>query len=128
MFADFDPLDLKPGQMVSDWRIVRRIGSGGYAVVYEVERDGERFALKVACQTERSIDPRQTDARARREVACLQQLNHRHFTPLAPAVQATPHLLLAPALPSAAETFSWIFYTYSSPPSLLDEISWIYVT
>jgi serine/threonine protein kinase len=79
MFADFDPLDLKPGQMVSDWRIVRRIGRGGYAVVYEVEKDGERFALKVACQTERSLDPRQTDARARREVACLQQLNHRHI-------------------------------------------------
>jgi serine/threonine kinase PknH len=79
MFADFDPLDLKPGQMVSDWRIVRRIGSGGYAVVYEVEKDGERFALKVACQTERSLDPKQTDARARREVACLQQLNHRYI-------------------------------------------------
>ncbi|MDY7230617.1 serine/threonine protein kinase [Hyalangium rubrum] len=79
MFADFDPLDLKPGQMVSDWRIVRRIGRGGYAVVYEVEKDGERFALKVACQTERSLDPKQTDARARREVACLQQLNHRHI-------------------------------------------------
>ncbi|WP_225410284.1 serine/threonine protein kinase [Stigmatella hybrida] len=79
MFADFDPLDLKPGQMVSDWRIVRRIGRGGYAVVYEVERDGERFALKVACQTERSIDPKQTDARARREAACLQQLNHRYI-------------------------------------------------
>jgi serine/threonine-protein kinase len=79
MFADFDPLDLKPGQMVSDWRIVRRIGRGGYAVVYEVEKDGQRFALKVACQTERSIDPKQTDARARREAACLQQLNHRYI-------------------------------------------------
>ena len=79
MFADFDPLDLKPGQMVSDWRIVRRIGRGGYAVVYEVEKDGERFALKVACQTERSLDPKQTDARARREAACLQLLNHRYI-------------------------------------------------
>jgi serine/threonine protein kinase len=79
MFADFDPLDLKPGQMVSHWRIVRRIGRGGYAVVYEVEKDGERFALKVACQTERSLDPKQTDARARREAACLQQLNHRYI-------------------------------------------------
>jgi serine/threonine protein kinase len=79
MFADFDPLDLKPGQMVSHWRIVRRIGRGGYAVVYEVEKDGERFALKVACQTERSLDPKQTDARARREAACLQLLNHRHI-------------------------------------------------
>lgn len=79
MFADFDPLDLKPGQMVSHWRIVRRIGRGGYAVVYEVEKDGERFALKLACQTERSLDPKQTDARARREAACLQLLNHRHI-------------------------------------------------
>ncbi|MDC0707146.1 protein kinase [Stigmatella sp. ncwal1] len=79
MFADFDPLDLKPGQMVSDWRIVRRIGRGGYAVVYEVEKDCQRFALKLACQTERSLDPKQTDARARREAACLQQLNHRHI-------------------------------------------------
>ncbi|HEX8702653.1 MAG TPA: protein kinase [Myxococcaceae bacterium] len=78
MFADFDPLDLEPGQSVSDWRIVRRIGSGAYAVVYEVEKDGQRFALKVACQTQRSLDPKQTDARARREAACLQQLNHRH--------------------------------------------------
>ncbi|WP_224250226.1 serine/threonine protein kinase [Hyalangium gracile] len=79
MFSDFDPLDLKPGQMVSDWRIVRRVGRGGYAVVYEVEKDGQRFALKLACQTERSPDPKQTDARARREAACLQQLNHGHI-------------------------------------------------
>jgi serine/threonine-protein kinase len=79
MFADFDPLDLKPGQMVSHWRIVRRIGRGGYAVVYEVEKDGQRFALKLACQTERSLDPKQTDARAQREAACLQLLNHRHI-------------------------------------------------
>jgi hypothetical protein len=71
MVAQVDPLDLKPGQMVDGWRIVRRIGSGGYAVVYEVEKDGQRFALKVACQTERSRDPRQVDARAMREVACL---------------------------------------------------------
>ncbi len=79
MVAHVDPLDLKPGQMVDGWRIVRSIGRGGYAVVYEVEKDGQRFALKVACQTERSNDPKQVDARARREVACLQQLDHRHI-------------------------------------------------
>jgi serine/threonine-protein kinase len=79
MFADSDPLNLKPGQMVDGWCIVRRLGRGGYAVVYEVEKDGQRFALKFACQTERSLDPKQTDARARREAACLQQLNHRHI-------------------------------------------------
>ncbi|WP_224248033.1 serine/threonine protein kinase [Hyalangium gracile] len=72
------PLDLEPGERVDGWRIVRRIGRGGYAVVYEVEKDGQRFALKVACLTERINDPWQVDARARREVACLQQLRHPH--------------------------------------------------
>jgi serine/threonine-protein kinase len=62
--------------MVQGWRIVRRIGRGGYAVVYEVEYEGKRYALKLACQTERSLDPRQVDARANREVACLKQLEH----------------------------------------------------
>jgi serine/threonine-protein kinase len=62
--------------MVHGWRIVRRIGRGGYAVVYEVENGGKRYALKLACQTERSLDPRQVDARANREVACLKQLEH----------------------------------------------------
>jgi serine/threonine kinase PknH len=79
MVAHIDPLNLDPGQMVDGWRLVRRIGSGGYAVVYEVEKDGQRFALKVTCQTERSNNPKQIDARARREVACLQQLNHPHI-------------------------------------------------
>ncbi len=79
MVAQVDPLNLEPGQMVDGWRILRRMASGGYGVVYEVEKDGQRFALKLACQTERSSDPKQVDARARREVACLQQLNHRHI-------------------------------------------------
>ncbi|WP_224364060.1 serine/threonine protein kinase [Hyalangium versicolor] len=79
MMAELDPLKLEPGQMVDGWRIVRLIGKGGYAVVYEVEKNGQRFALKIACQAEQSGDLKQTDARARREVACLQQLNHRHI-------------------------------------------------
>jgi len=79
MVAHVDPLNLEPGQLVDGWRIVRLIGRGGYAAVYEVEKDGQRFALKVACQTERSTDPKQVDARARREAVCLQKLNHRHI-------------------------------------------------
>ena len=79
MLAHVDPLNLEPGQMVDGWRIIRLIGRGGYAAVYEVEKDGQRFALKVACQTERSTDPKQVDARSRREAVCLQKLNHRHI-------------------------------------------------
>jgi serine/threonine protein kinase len=76
MSAEVNPLDLQPGTVVRGWRIVRRIGKGGYAVVYEVESEGKRYALKLACQTDRSLDQRQVDARANREVACLKQLEH----------------------------------------------------
>ncbi|WP_224370736.1 serine/threonine protein kinase [Hyalangium versicolor] len=79
MFWRLDPKNLKPGQMVDGWRIVRKLGSGSYAVVYEVEKDGKRFALKVACQVDKRGDPKQTDARARREVVCLQKLGHPHI-------------------------------------------------
>ncbi|WP_224249097.1 serine/threonine protein kinase [Hyalangium gracile] len=79
MVAQVDPRDLRPGQMVDGWRIVRKIGAGTYGVVYEVEKDGQRFALKVACHREQSGDPRQTDARARREAVCLGKLDHRHI-------------------------------------------------
>src|SRR6185503_7699574 len=79
MLGELKPWELPPGTMVQGWRIVRRIGRGGYAVVYEVENEGKRYALKLACQTEHSLDPRQVDARANREVACLQQLKHPHI-------------------------------------------------
>jgi serine/threonine protein kinase len=79
MFWRLDPKNLKPGQMVDGWRIVRKIGSGAYAVVYEVEKDGERCALKVACQVDMRGDPKQTDARAKREAVCLGKLEHPHI-------------------------------------------------
>jgi serine/threonine protein kinase len=79
MFWRLDPKNLRPGQMVDGWRIVRKIGSGAYAVVYEVEKGGERCALKVACQVDRRGDPKQTDARAKREAVCLGKLEHPHI-------------------------------------------------
>jgi len=79
MFWRLDPKNLKPGQWVDCWRIVRKIGGGSYGVVYEVEKDGKRFALKVACQVDKRSDPKQTDARARREAVCLGKLEHRHI-------------------------------------------------
>jgi len=79
MVEHVNPLDLPPGTLVHAWRVVRRLGRGGYAVVYEVENEGQRFALKLACQTELSQDPKQAHARAEREVACLQQLKPPHI-------------------------------------------------
>ncbi|WP_224248631.1 serine/threonine-protein kinase [Hyalangium gracile] len=79
MFWRMDPTNLKPGQRVDGWRIVRKLGGGSYGVVYEVEKDGKRFALKVACQADNRGDPKQTDARARREAVCLGKLGHPHI-------------------------------------------------
>ncbi|WP_224363710.1 serine/threonine protein kinase [Hyalangium versicolor] len=79
MVAQVDPRELEPGQWVDGWLIVRKIGSGTYSAVYEVEKDGKRFALKVACQRDQNSDPLQTEARAKREVVCLQHLNHRYI-------------------------------------------------
>ncbi|HEX8705340.1 MAG TPA: serine/threonine protein kinase, partial [Myxococcaceae bacterium] len=79
MVTDVNPLNLQPGDRVDGWRILRLIGRGSYGVVYEVEKDGQHFALKLACRTGLGVDPQKTDARAQREIACLQQLNHPHI-------------------------------------------------
>jgi serine/threonine protein kinase len=79
MVTNVNPLNLQPGEMVDGWRIIRPLGRGSYAVVYEVEKDGQRFALKLACHTGVGVDPKRTDERAEREVACLQQLKHPHI-------------------------------------------------
>ncbi len=79
MVTNVNPLYLQPGEMVDGWRIIRPLGRGSYAVVYEVEKDGHRCALKLACHTGVGVDPKHTDARAEREVACLQQLKHPHI-------------------------------------------------
>jgi hypothetical protein len=76
MVEQADPRDLKAGQLVDGWRVVRRLGSGTYGAVYEAEKDGRRVALKMACHREGTADQAKVEARALREVACLQQLNH----------------------------------------------------
>ncbi|KAJ1363032.1 hypothetical protein KIN20_022782 [Parelaphostrongylus tenuis] len=38
--------DIKRGSMIYDWKVIRKIGSGGFGTVYEVEKGGIRGALK----------------------------------------------------------------------------------
>jgi hypothetical protein len=64
------PRDLKPGQWVDGFRIIRRIGQGYFGLVFEVEKEGQRFALKFASHREGSGDAAQTDARIERELIC----------------------------------------------------------
>jgi serine/threonine-protein kinase len=64
---------------VQDWTVVRLLGVGGFGFVYEVERDGQRFALKMASQSPGPTDTERLDVRARNEVACLRLLSHPHI-------------------------------------------------
>jgi hypothetical protein len=76
MVTQLDPRELKPGQRVDEFLIVRRLGSGYFGVVFEAEKRGHRFALKFACHREGSGDAAQTDARLRHELVCLLLLRH----------------------------------------------------
>ncbi len=76
MAARVDPDQLQPGTLVDGWRVVRRMDGGSYGVVYEVEKGGQSFALKMARHSARSGDQLKTDARLERERACLHQLHH----------------------------------------------------
>ena len=64
---------LVPFQSAGPYSVIRRLGSGGMGVVYEVERDGHHYALK-------SIRPSMVAdwslARFRQEAAILGRLDH----------------------------------------------------
>lgn len=72
------PEYLKPGARIDGYLIITRLGSGSYGAVYLVERDGERFALKLGLHREASADPEQTDRRMMKELGCLIHLRHPH--------------------------------------------------
>lgn len=68
------PLD--PGTRVQDWTVVRLLGVGGFGFVYEVEREGQRYALKLATLPPGPADSERLDERASSEVICLRLLSH----------------------------------------------------
>jgi len=77
-----DPVDpdcLPEGTQVDGWRVVRRLDGGAYGTVYQVEKAGSFFALKIARHREQSRDGRHTDGRAQRELSCLLALRHPHI-------------------------------------------------
>ncbi|HZH13904.1 MAG TPA: protein kinase [Archangium sp.] len=65
------PSALKPGDRVDRWRVLERLGSGGYGAVYlvdDVDAPGQTYAFKLAL--------RPSDTRAEREVALLARTEH----------------------------------------------------
>ncbi|WP_224367660.1 serine/threonine protein kinase [Hyalangium versicolor] len=79
MMEEVDPDNLPVGTLVDSWRVVRRVDGGAYGTLYEVEKGGESYALKMARYLEQSQDARHTDARAQRELSCMLSLRHRYI-------------------------------------------------
>ncbi|MBU8896692.1 serine/threonine protein kinase [Corallococcus sp. H22C18031201] len=69
------PSHLQAGQTVDGWRVVKPLGAGTFGAVYLVEKEGQRFAMKLAMHRASSGDAEQADARLVRELVCLVQVS-----------------------------------------------------
>lgn len=71
------PVALVSGERVGEWLIRKRVGAGSFGAVYQVECEGELFALKFSLRhPESGDDLNQTAARLDKELACLVQVQH----------------------------------------------------
>ncbi|HEY0092835.1 MAG TPA: serine/threonine-protein kinase [Archangium sp.] len=82
MSPPLHPNQLRAGDRVRDFRVVRRLGVGGYAFVFLVEREGLPFTMKVAAQPRSEEDEDRVDDWLCREVASLEYLAHPHVLPV----------------------------------------------
>jgi serine/threonine protein kinase len=76
------PDQLRKGHRVRDFRVVRRLGVGGFAFVFLMERGGQHYTLKMAARPASEKDPDRVDAWIRREVASLEYVSHPHLLPV----------------------------------------------
>ncbi|HEX8824060.1 MAG TPA: serine/threonine-protein kinase [Archangium sp.] len=82
MSMPLHPNQLRAGDRVRDFRVVRRLGVGGFAFTFLVERAGIPLSLKMAAQPPSEEDEDRVDDWMRREVASLEYLNHPHVLPV----------------------------------------------
>ncbi|HYO68067.1 MAG TPA: serine/threonine-protein kinase [Archangium sp.] len=79
------PDQLRPGHRVRHYRVVRRLGSGGFSTVLLVEHQGRPFSMKMAARPPSPEDEARVDERAVREAVVLGHFRHPHL----PKVYAT---------------------------------------
>ena len=76
------PNQLRPGDLVREYRLVRRLGKGGFSVVFLAKYGGQDYALKMALQPASSQDEEHTDGWMRREAVSLESLPHPNLLPV----------------------------------------------
>src|ERR1700722_10341867 len=78
-----DETDLRIGQRLGSYRIVRRLGAGGMGVVYDAERDDQEFQKRVAIKLlQRALASPQSLDRIRAERQILAGLEHPNIARL----------------------------------------------
>ncbi|WP_242343637.1 protein kinase domain-containing protein [Anaeromyxobacter terrae] len=94
MPAHVDPDNLQAGTSVGVYTVVRRVGAGGFGTLYQVERDGKHYALKLSRERLGSLTPekrKRFEDRTDREVAALKSLRHPNIVSIY-AVDRWPEL------------------------------------
>jgi serine/threonine protein kinase len=81
MAMHLHPGDLQPGQEVRGFRIIRRLDQGCFGLVFEVEKEGRRMALKFSSHRELRDDTSRIWRMnfLDREMICLLRLDHRYI-------------------------------------------------
>jgi serine/threonine-protein kinase len=82
MSKPLHPNQLRAGHAVRGFRVVRRLGVGGFAFVFLVEREGHPYSMKVAAQPASEADEDRVDAWMCREVSSLESVEHPHLLPV----------------------------------------------
>jgi serine/threonine-protein kinase len=77
MTKSFHPDLLQPGDTVRHYRVVRRLGTGGFATVLQVEHEGRPYTLKMAARPRGDgEDEARVDERTFREAVSLGHFHH----------------------------------------------------
>ncbi|HYO69812.1 MAG TPA: serine/threonine-protein kinase [Archangium sp.] len=82
MSTPLHPHQLRSGHRIREFLVVRRLGVGGFAFVFLVEFEGQRYSLKMAARPVSKEDEDRVDDWMRREVASLEHLEHPHLLPV----------------------------------------------
>ena len=82
MSEPLHPNQLRAGHAVRNFRVVHRLGVGGYAFVFLVEREGHPYTMKVAARPASEVDEDRVDAWMCREVSSLESVEHPHLLPV----------------------------------------------